>query len=193
LSISLHQIWQHTYESNNLFNKDQFGFRKKLSCELQLHRVCQDLSFILDNNDSADLIFLDFSKAFDKVPHQLLINKLKSYGLQNDIINLITSFLSDRTQRVVLDGCSSSSVPVTSGVPQGSVLGPLLFLLYINDLPDNIRSKCRLFADDSLIYRKITCEADYMALQRDLDEVIHWCNKWLMPLNLTKCEVMHVT
>jgi len=180
-------------EDNHLFNKDQFGFRKHLSCELQLQRVCQDIAFILDNNEEADLIFLDFSKAFDKVPHHLLLQKLKSYGIQDDIVNIVTSFLTGRTQKVVLDGYSSNPVAVSSGVPQGSVLGPLLFLLYINDLPDNIRSKCRLFADDSLIFRKISTKADYLALQNDLDEVIYWCNKWHMTLNLEKCEIMHVT
>jgi Reverse transcriptase (RNA-dependent DNA polymerase)/Endonuclease-reverse transcriptase len=180
-------------EENNLFCSDQFGFRKNRSCELQLHRVCQDLAFILDNKEEADLIFLDFSKAFDKVSHTLLLHKLNSYGLQIDIITLIKSFLSDRTQKVVIDGWSSDSVTVTSGVPQGSVLGPLLFLIYINDLPDKIRSKCRLFADDSLIYRKILTEEDRLILQHDLEEVADWCTKWLMSLNLNKCEYMKVS
>jgi Reverse transcriptase (RNA-dependent DNA polymerase)/Endonuclease-reverse transcriptase len=180
-------------EQNQLFNEDQFGFRKNRSCELQLHRVCQDIAFILDNSEQADLVFLDFSKAFDTVPHGLLLQKLKAYGIQPDTIQLISSFLSDRTQRVVIDGFASDSVPVTSGVPQGSVLGPLLFLLYINDLPDHIKSKLRLFADDSLLYRKITCGADYIELQNDLNEVLDWCKNWHMKLNLEKCEFMQVS
>src|SRR5262249_53055276 len=142
-------------DRNNLFNKDQFGFRKSRSCELQLHRVCQDISFILEKGEEADLIFLDFAKAFDKVPHSLLLSKLRAYGLKEDMVNLIGSFLTERKQRVVIDGCLSSEAEVLSGVPQGSVLGPLQFLIYINDLPDNIKSCFRLFADDSLLYRKI--------------------------------------
>jgi hypothetical protein len=180
-------------EQNNLFNNDQFGFRKNRSCELQLLRVIQDLSLILDNKEEADLVFLDFSKAFDKVPHVLLLHKLKSYGLQPDMISLIRSFLLDRKQTVVLDGWSSEPADVTSGVPQGSVLGPILFLIYINDLPDKIKSKCRLFADDSLLYRKITSKEDISQLQKDLDEVLQWCNNWYMTLNIDKCEHMNVT
>src|SRR5271170_5517985 len=138
-------------------------------------------------------IFLDFSKAFDKVPHKLLLKKLEAYGIEKDLISLIHSFLSDRTQKVVIDGLASDSVQVSSGVPQGSVLGPLLFLIYINDLPDKIKSKCRLFADDSLIYRKILTELDYLKLQQDLDKVFDWCKKWHMKLNLDKCEHMQVS
>jgi len=180
-------------EQNNLFNNNQFGFRKHRSCELQLLRVIQDLSLILDNKEEADLVFLDFSKAFDKVPHGLLLHKLNSYGLQSDMISLIRSFLLNRKQTVVLDGWSSEPVDVTSGVPQGSVLGPILFLIYINDLPDKIKSKCRLFADDSLLYRKITSKEDMIQLQKDLDEVLLWCNTWYMTLNLDKCEHMNIT
>jgi hypothetical protein len=183
----------HFLESNNLFCNDQFGFRKNRSCEMQLHRVCQDLAFILDKKEEADLIFLDFSKAFDKVSHTLLLHKLKSYGLQMDILSLIKSFLTNRTQKVVIEGWNSDSVDVTSGVPQGSVLGPLLFLIYINDLPDKIKSKCRLFADDSLIYKKILTEEDCIILQQDLEEVVEWCTKWLMTLNFNKCEHMKVS
>jgi hypothetical protein len=180
-------------EQNNLFNKDQFGFRKNRSCELQLLRVIQDLSLILDKKEEADLVFLDFSKAFDKVSHALLVHKLKSYGLQPDMISLIRSFLIDRKQTVVLDGWSSEPIDVTSGVPQGTVLGPILFLIYINDLPDKIKSKCRLFADDSLLYRNISSEEDIIQLQKDLEEVILWCNTWYMTLNLDKCEHMNIT
>src|SRR5882757_10579548 len=108
-------------------------------------------------------------------------------------MKIITSFLTDRTQKVVIDGRASDSIPVTSGVPQGSVLGPLLFIIYINDLPDKIKSKFRLFADDSLLYRKITNEGDIVELQQDLDEVVKWCNECHMELNLEKCEQMQIS
>jgi Reverse transcriptase (RNA-dependent DNA polymerase)/Endonuclease-reverse transcriptase len=180
-------------EQNSLFNPDQFGFRKNRSCEFQLQRVCQDLSFLLDGGGEADLIFLDFAKAFDKVSHDFLLHKLSSYGLDQDTVDLVKSFLSNRTQKVVVDGQESSAIPVTSGVPQGSVLGPLLFLLYINDLPDNVKSQFRLFADDSLLYRKIKSPEDHIQLQKDLDEVVKWCVKWKMCLNLDKCEYMQMT
>ena len=93
-------------------------------------------------------IFLDMSKAFDKVWHEGLIFKLRSYGVQNQVIDLLTDYLSNRNQRVTLNGAASTWRPINSGVPQGSVLGPLLFLIYINDLPDNLLCKPNLFADD---------------------------------------------
>ena len=180
-------------EANGLFNADQFGFRKGRSCELQLLRLCQDLSKILDDGGEADLIFLDFEKAFDKVPHGLLIHKLRQYGLNDNVVDLISSFLSNRTQRVVLEGQKSSDVHVSSGVPQGSVLGPLLFVLYINDLPDKIKSHIKLFADDSLIYKTILSPEDHEELQNDLNEAAQWCTDWLMSLNFHKCEHMKVS
>jgi hypothetical protein len=104
---------------------------------------------------------MKFTNAFDKVPHCRFLYKLKFYGIQKDILNWIKAFLSDRTQTVVINGTSSTSVPVTSGVPQGTVLGPILFLTYINDLPEYLTySKLRLFADDSIIYREIKSHQD---------------------------------
>ena len=111
---------------------------------------------------------MDFSKAFDVVPHQRLLHKLDHYGIQGTTRNWIQNFLTDRTQKVVVDGISSESARVRSGVPQGTVLGPLLFLTYINDLPSTVSSQVRLFADDCLLYRPIKCRADQEQLQRDL-------------------------
>ena len=99
-----------------------------------------------------DLIIMDFAKAFDKVPHRRLLHKLEYYGIRGSTHKWINSCLSWRTQQVVLDGQASDPVPVLSGVPQGSVLGPVLFLIFINDLPDNIRSSVCLFADDCVLY-----------------------------------------
>ena len=118
---------------------------------------------------------MDFAKAFDKVPHQRLLCKLKFYGIKNQTLTWISAFLSNRTQTVVLDGESSDIAPVTSGVPQGIVLGHVLFLVYINDLSEYMKSsKLRLFADDSIIYKTIKSQKDCDSLQEDLDAAARW-------------------
>ncbi len=179
-------------DTNKYFHADQFGFRKNRSCEMQLARVAQDIALILDSGREAYMVFLDFAKAFDKVPHQRLLAKVKSYGISGNFLKLIESFLSNRSQAVVLEGVSSDSVPITSGVPQGSVLGPLLFLIYINDLPNGISSKVRLFADDTLLYLTINKLEDLQIFQKDLQLIDTWCDQWQMSLNYDKCEIMHI-
>ena len=136
----------------NLLYDLQHGFRSKRSCETQLVTLIEDLMRNSIAGNQTDLVLLDFSKAFDKVSHQKLLLKLHRYGIRGPTLKWIQAFLSDRTQTVVIDNEKSATVPVTSGVPQGSVLGPILFLIYINDLPDKTRSKVRLFADDTAIY-----------------------------------------
>ena len=138
----------------------QHGFRSQRSCETQLVQFVHDIISNLDGavnrgHKQTDLIIMDFSKAFDKVPHRRLLHKLDYYGIRGSTHKWINSWLPGRTQKVVLDGQASDPVPVLSGVPQGSVLGPSLFLIFINDLPDNIRSSVRLFADDCVLYRNI--------------------------------------
>ena len=118
----------------------QHGFRERRSCETQLSQLVEDLTRSLTNGKQTDRILLDFSKAFDKVNHLKLLHKLQMHGVQGKTLSWIQSFLVRRTQSVVLEG------ECASGVPQGSVLGPILFLLYINDLPDNVQSQVRLFA-----------------------------------------------
>ena len=139
-------------ELNNILYEMQHGFRSNRSCESQIISLAHQLAQNNDKNIQSDLIIMDFAKAFDKVPHKGLISKLKFYGISDQITNWITSFLANRTQTVLLENTTSEKIVVTSGVPQGTVLGPILFLIYINDLPDYIKySQMRLFADDSII------------------------------------------
>ena len=147
----------------------------------------------LDNKTQTDAILLDFAKAFDKVPHKRLLSKLSSYGITSNTHNWITSFLSNRKQRVSVNGALSDITDVTSGVPQGSVLGPILFLLYINDINENIQSSIRLFADDSIIYRKINSNIDHQILQTDLIQLEKWSDKWHMQFNISKCVHLPIT
>ena len=116
-----------------------------------------------------DAVIMDFSKEFDMVPHNSLLVKLSGYGIEDKTLDWIGSFLSDHSHRVVVEGEQSDPAPVTSRVPQGSVLGPILFLVFINDLPKATDSSCRLFADDTIVYREISSPADSAALQHDLE------------------------
>ena len=173
----------------------QHGFRKRRSCETQLISTIQDHAYGLNNHQQIDAILLDFSKAFDKVAHEGLARKLHHFGIRGRTLEWIKSFLHGRTQQVVLDGKTSSASPVCSGVPQGTVLGPLLFLIYmyINDLPSKVRSIARVFADDCLLYRTITSEENATALQEDLDQLQQWERDWQMKFNPNKCEVIRIT
>ena len=136
---------------------------------------------------------LDFSKVFDKVPHVRLLHKLEFYGIRGTYFKWIKEFLTDRKQQVIIDNKFSTPSTVLSGVPQGSVLGPLLFQLFINDLPNGIESLVKLYADDVLIMRSITTSDDHQILQNDLIKLTHWSSIWQMPFNLTKCEHLIVT
>ena len=180
-------------ESNNILYKLQHGFRAKHSTETQLLTFVHDLYKNLRDNMQTDVIVMDFAKAFDKVPHKNLIHKLKEYGIGGYINQWIVSFLHQRQQRVVCEGEMSSWTPVTSGVPQGSVVGPILFLVYINDLPAKLQSKVRLFADDTIIYMSVTNEGDAVTLQKDLKLLEEWEAKSHMSFHPDKCNVLRVT
>jgi len=182
-------------DKHKFLNNFQHGFRKKRSCETQLITTINDFSNCLNNKEQIDAILLDFSKAFDKVDHEGLIMKLKQAGFNNKLLNWSRSFLFDRTQRVIVEGVYSKAQPVLSGVPQGTVLGPLFFLIYINDINSKLSpgTEIRLFADDSLLYRKIKNINDTVILQNDLDQLQLWEQKWKMEFHPQKCELLRIT
>jgi hypothetical protein len=185
-------ITKHLETQNTLFPL-QHGFRANRSCETQLLMFTDELARSLQESHQIDTILLDFSKAFDKVSHEKLIYKLHSYGIHGSALFWIKSFLNNRTQKVILEGEESESAGVTSGVPQGSVLGPILFLAYINDLPEGVRSKVRLFADDTVVYLAITDPSQSSTLQADLGRLEEWERTWDMSFNPSKCVVLRIT
>ena len=178
-------------ERHNVLCDSQHGFRTRRSCETQLIGVINDFQDCLNAGNHIDALFLDFPKAFDKVSHSKLCHKLSHYGINGKILHWIKDFLTDRLQSVVLEGKSSRPHPVLSGVPQGTVLGPLLFLLYINDITKPIKSTIRLYADDILMYRIINSENDCSCLQNDLNSLGNWSELWQMKFNPAKC--IHLT
>jgi hypothetical protein len=190
--VVVHSLMGHL-ESNNILIPEQHGFRRQRSCETQLIGLVDELTQELENKHQEDVIALDFSKAFDKVNHSLLVHKLKRYGVTGDLNRWIQAFLQDRQQSVVVEGEISEPIAVESGVPQGSVLGPALFLTYINDLPESVLSNTRLFADDTACSRKITSSDDKIQLQRDLDTLATWEDRWSMAFHPKKCEVLSVS
>ncbi len=174
-------------DKNRVLTSLNHGFRKGFSCETQLVVTLHDLLRHHDKNKQVDTMILDFSKAFDTVPHKRLLHKLKNYGIKGPILQWISSFLTQREMCVVVEGEKSPNVTVDSGVPQGTVLGPLLFLCYINDIPNSVKSQIRLFADDCLLYRPINSFKDHDILQQDLDNLQKWANDWGMKFNAKKC------
>jgi len=179
----------------HLIHPLQHGFIKGRSCCTQLLKVYHEIGSILDNGGQIDLIFLDFSKAFDCISHDLLLFKLKHfYGLDEMFLAWASSYLHNRSQRVLVEGVASGWSPVTSGVPQGSILGPLFFLLFINDMPPVASSsQTALFADDSKCFKSISSLSDCIQLQNDLHSLFNWSQSWQMKFNPTKCKVMSFT
>ena len=168
----------------------QHGFRKEYSCKTQLLGLERELAEVLDEGGRVDNVFIDFSKAFDKVNHALLMEKLRIALDNREMVNWVGDFLRNRVQKVKVNGVLSKQTKVTSGVPQGSVLGPFLFNLFIEDIGENISSKIRLFADDCVIYKNIKTVEDTLSLQKDLDELEKWVERNKMELNVNKCNAM---
>ena len=175
---------------NGLLSKKQFGFIRGRSTLTQLLFYLDECLKKTANGNVVDTIYLDFSKAFDTVPHRRLLGKLESYGIHGEILSWIKSFLQDRTQQVIVNGSASSTASVISGIPQGTVLGPVLFVIYINDLLDEISSDGFMFADDTKIMRQIASRDDAEKLQDDLRKLEEWTDTWLLRFNADKCHVL---
>ena len=174
----------------------QFGFQSGKSAISALLSVTQDWFKHLEKRQDIGAVFFDFRKAFDSVPHMPLVEKLHKLGLHPYVINWVHNYLADRRQSVVVNGASSRPVRVTSGVPQGSILGPLLFLIYIDDIahiPISEGSKLVLYADDILLYHPISSPQDYELLQCDVDTIQAYASTQRMTLNTTKCKFMFVS
>ena len=185
------QLLEHM-KSNKLFSNDQHGFLPNRSCITQLLLIIEHWTHLIDDGNNIDTLYLDFSKAFDSVPHNRLLLKLRKIGMSDSIVNWFKSYLENRTQRVCIEGIYSEWEKVTSGVPQGSVLGPILFLIYINDLPESINSFIKIFADDTKIYNTVNNITNQTILQKDIDNATEWANMWQLPFNAEKCKIMHI-
>ena len=173
-----------------LLNPNQFGFRPSDSCVNQLIAITHEIFKAFDCNPSLEVrsVFLYISKAFDKVWHEGLLYKLKSMGISGELYNL-ENYLSDRFQRVLLNGQASSWRPVLAGVPQGSIVGPLLFLTYINDLPNELKSNAKLFADDTSLFTIVKDKTESAnILSNDLSEISKWAYDWKMLFNPDPCK-----
>ena len=182
-------IWDHI-DNNKLLSDAQHGFRKGFSTTTQLLHVVHNATEALDKNASYHIVSFDFAKAFDKVPHDLLLLKLRAYKIDKQACDWIESWLTNRVSVVSANGQRSDEFQVLSGVPQGSVLGPVLFLLFIEDMPHSIKhSDCRLYADDTLLCCK---NSSQVQLQEDVTSLVHWSEKWGMTFNPTKCSHMEV-
>ena len=179
-------------EENKIIKDSQHGFRNKRSCLTNLLDFYNEVYSMYDDTRSVDVIYLDFQKAFDKVPHNRLLSKIHNHGIRGSIHRWLGDWLSERKQRVVINGNSSDWRDVISGVPQGSVLGPILFIIYVNDIDDGLNSKISKFADDTKIASKVTTTDDRDNLQNDLDRLANWAHKWQMKFNVEKCKVLHI-
>lgn len=179
-------------ESNRVLSEKQHGFTRGRSCLTNLLEAFNEWTQALDEGYGLEVVYLDYRKAFDTVPHKRLIDKIRNYGITGNILRWIEDFLRGRKTRVKVNGNYSEWLEVWSGVPQGSVLGPLLFLLFVNDLPDWIKSSIRMFADDTKMWRVIKTEEDRDILQCDIDKLMEWSDNWLLKFNQAKCKVMYI-
>ena len=178
---------------NNLFSSNQFRFIGGRSTSLQLFTVLDKWTEILDNGGTIHAIYMDLMKAFDKVPHKRLIKKLQAYGISQKMCTWIENFLYNRKQRVQVNGYFSNWAEVTSGIHQGSVLGPILFVIYINDLSDLVVSDIIMYADDTKMSKEIRSKEDLELVQAGLFRLQDWSDKWLLLFHPDKCKVLQIS
>jgi hypothetical protein len=173
----------------------QHGFTSGKSTITQLIDVYDKVNQILDRHSQCDMVFLDFTKAFDSVCHRLLLLKVQALGIRDHMLNWLRCYLSNRYQHVVVEGHKSEIAVIKSGVPQGSILGPFLFLLYINDLYKCVKLPCEvaLFADDAKIYCEIKDECDCLYMTNQLEKVYDWSTRWKMKFNVRKCFILSIS
>ena len=179
-------------DNQNLFSNKQFGFLGGRSTSLQLLSVLDSWTEILDRGGEVNTIYMDFMKAFDKVPHARLMKKMRAYNISETLCKWVEDFLSNRKQCVRVNGSRSSWHDITSGIPQGSVLGPVLFVIFINDLPECVKSSVFLFADDTKLFREIASTDDINILQSDLDSLFKWSKDWLLRFHPDKCKFLPI-
>lgn len=185
------KVIEHLTE-NRLLSECQHGFVSGRSCTTNLIATLEDWTDMLDEGSAVDAIYLDFAKAFDSVPHERLLRKLEALGIEGQILQWIRDFLIGRRQRVSVNGTLSDWAAVGSGVPQGSVLGPVLFVVFINDLPECLSSLCSMYADDTKVYRRVDGPEDRNKLQSDLNGLVDWADTWQLRFNADKCKVLHL-
>ena len=184
-------IYKHL-DKQGLIRNSQHGFMPGRSCLTNLLEFFEEVTREIDEGKAVDVVYMDFSKAFDKVPHGRLVKKVQLLGINAGIARWIQQWLNGRSQRVMVDGCLSGWRQVTSGVPQGSVLGPLLFVMYINDLDEGVVNWISKYADDTKIGGVVDNEEDFQSLQSDLGQLEKWAERWQMEFNADKCEVLHL-
>ena len=180
---------------NDRIDDRQHGFLNEKSCCTQLIGFCDSLSLSLNKNIQSDVIYFDFAKAFDSVNHDIILDKLKhQFEINGFLLAFIANYLKDRSQSVVLGSYSSSTIPVISGVPQGSILGPTLFVLFLNDITNGLNDKTNIlmYADDTKIWREILEDNDHLILQKDIDYLMDWALRNRMRFHPAKCKVLMV-
>ena len=177
-------------QEQELLSRKQYGFISGRSTTIQLLNYLDQCMQTIVDGGIADTIYLDFTKSSDTVPHHRLLAKLQAYGLRGKVLNWISEFIRVRSQEVIVNGAKSETAPVLSGIPKGTVLGPVRFVIYINDILENLSSEGLLFADDRKVFRKITSQEDALNLQFDIKALEDWCKKWLLYFHPDKCHVL---